>query len=662
MLKSRVTGRRIRHVVGDGIANQGNVIDGQYYRDDQLTQVYVADDAGTMYVSALGGVGAGGGGGGGDTPDTPPPLSQINDITLITGNNCVFYDGRLYANNQVWANQIAAPVDSSSQTDSDLYVGSTGSVGSDDPTYTGIKWTVNGSQFFVSKAGANTPIIADMHKKISTNVWTLFAQVTPSDSVPTVNTIFATADSAGSVGINIRVDSTGTLKLDQYDGTTFNTKSATTKLVPGTTADIAVGVDMANDVIYFSVNGDWQIINGSGWTNISTAATYPFRVGVKGAGNGKMISGCAISCLGIFKGIKSSQQLSDIRAWIDQRYASQAPAATPSKVGPVAAMGWDTVGYLSWPRPSTPGGDNISDYLIQYKKHTDVSWTTFSHAAQTTLLATLTTLTDATDYDVQVAAINSSGTGPFSDVVTFTVNSTQTAPYDPSLFKLTVPVTTTGERIGTSYDITPATDAECPWFGRYESGVFHFQAPDGGATTSANAFACRSELRHLTDIPNATTFTDTIKFTLDTANDGDKVVMWQIHGPSSAVCKVVWRHFANGTGYLYAIIQVLNTLPNDGLNHIITTPALVSNITLGQQISMKAAYNGNSLGFFFGANVTGSTPDYLSSMIDPIDGTTTRASQSGTQYLKRGIYPQSTAFTGFLYKARHFTIAGVYTP
>jgi hypothetical protein len=72
---------------------------------------------------------------------------------------------------------------------------------------------------------------------------------------------------------------------------------------------------------------------------------------------------------------------------------------------------------LSWGTPFA-GGAPITDYLVEYKKTTDSSWTTFNDGVSTATTATVTGLTNNTQYDFRVSGINSVGTGLPGPVVT----------------------------------------------------------------------------------------------------------------------------------------------------------------------------------------------------------------------------------------------------
>jgi lysophospholipase L1-like esterase len=74
---------------------------------------------------------------------------------------------------------------------------------------------------------------------------------------------------------------------------------------------------------------------------------------------------------------------------------------------------------LTWMAPALTGG-TITDYVVQYRMTGAGSWTTFAHAASPAVTATITGLTNGTNYDFQVAAVNASGQGGYSPTVTAT--------------------------------------------------------------------------------------------------------------------------------------------------------------------------------------------------------------------------------------------------
>jgi hypothetical protein len=75
---------------------------------------------------------------------------------------------------------------------------------------------------------------------------------------------------------------------------------------------------------------------------------------------------------------------------------------------------------LTWTAPSTGGA--VATYLIEFKKHTDSSWTTYGTVTGTS--GTVTALVDTTQYDFRVTARNAAGSGTASA----TASATTAAP------------------------------------------------------------------------------------------------------------------------------------------------------------------------------------------------------------------------------------------
>ena len=71
---------------------------------------------------------------------------------------------------------------------------------------------------------------------------------------------------------------------------------------------------------------------------------------------------------------------------------------------------------VSWDAPSSDGGSEITGYRVQWKESSG-SWDTPADVSETTVTGTahtITGLTDGTEYDVQVRAVNSEGAGEAS--------------------------------------------------------------------------------------------------------------------------------------------------------------------------------------------------------------------------------------------------------
>jgi hypothetical protein len=69
---------------------------------------------------------------------------------------------------------------------------------------------------------------------------------------------------------------------------------------------------------------------------------------------------------------------------------------------------------LTWTAPGNTGGEDITDYVIQYKLASDSAWSSFSDATSTATSATVTGLTNDVPYVFRVAAVNVIGTGAYS--------------------------------------------------------------------------------------------------------------------------------------------------------------------------------------------------------------------------------------------------------
>lgn len=94
----------------------------------------------------------------------------------------------------------------------------------------------------------------------------------------------------------------------------------------------------------------------------------------------------------------------------------QAPPSVPLNL--TATAGNKQVS-LSWNTPNSDGGVSITDYIVQYSTDGN-TWTIFNDGVSTSTSATVTGLTNGTLYYFQVAAINSIGTGPYTNSVTAT--------------------------------------------------------------------------------------------------------------------------------------------------------------------------------------------------------------------------------------------------
>jgi large repetitive protein len=108
---------------------------------------------------------------------------------------------------------------------------------------------------------------------------------------------------------------------------------------------------------------------------------------------------------------------------------SVTPATTPSAPSVPSVTAGNGQASLAWFAPTSDGGSELSDYVIQYSSNSGSSWTTFNDGESLTTSATVTGLTNGTSYVFRVAAKNVVGTGLYSSAsLSTTPISAPTAP------------------------------------------------------------------------------------------------------------------------------------------------------------------------------------------------------------------------------------------
>jgi titin len=91
-------------------------------------------------------------------------------------------------------------------------------------------------------------------------------------------------------------------------------------------------------------------------------------------------------------------------------YSSGSPSAPTNVNGSPANASVS----LYWSAPSSSGATGISGYVVQYATSPYTSWTTASSCTGTATTCTVSSLTNGTPYEFEVAAVNSVGQGSFS--------------------------------------------------------------------------------------------------------------------------------------------------------------------------------------------------------------------------------------------------------
>ncbi|MFT4050288.1 MAG: fibronectin type III domain-containing protein [Solirubrobacterales bacterium] len=113
------------------------------------------------------------------------------------------------------------------------------------------------------------------------------------------------------------------------------------------------------------------------------------------------------------------------------------PSTTPGAPSGVQLTPHYTSIHASWTAPTGDGGSPITGYRVRYSDDDGENWTTVSPDFGVVTSTDLTGLTNDTEYEVQVAAINGDGVGDFSDVATATPFKTPATLGTPAVQNLT---------------------------------------------------------------------------------------------------------------------------------------------------------------------------------------------------------------------------------
>lgn len=144
--------------------------------------------------------------------------------------------------------------------------------------------------------------------------------------------------------------------------------------------------------------------------------------------------------------------------------------AAPDAPTSVSGTAGNTQVSLTWAAPTYNNGAAITDYTIQYSSNSGSSWSTFSHAASTATSITVTGLTNSTTYIFRVAAVNSVGTGSYSD------NSSSATPVLASFTPTAVLLTS-----GTSYTVPTGATTMKAWAVGAGGNSYYYGSPVAGA-------------------------------------------------------------------------------------------------------------------------------------------------------------------------------------
>lgn len=573
-----------------------------------------------------------------ETDATPVISSDIESI--ITTGMVAFWDGKVYAGSGDWLNQIGTPADGSAQADYDVA-----------PTNAALwdsnKWVMDNIGYFVGPV-TNPTLLKDFHKTQAGNKGMLLIKFrTPTAAVKT-DTIIATSSVNGDYGFEVRLDSSGVLKIDQRDGTTTNTTTLASGLTANTQYTIAIGWDYDTDTLYSAVNADTLTAHSpTNWTDaITTDATDNFIIGADGDETAPLDAGVQLYGIWLVNKIISNAELAAWRDYADAYYIPDS-ATAPGQVTNLVAQPAAASALLAWDA-NDDGGSSITDYLVEYKASSSGTWLEFSHTASTAKSITVTGLTNGTAYDFRVSAINSVGTGTASSTASTTPAAGGTDPYDESVYKLTLPTNSSGGLTGSAAEILQPDllTYSSAYFVRGD-GTFTFNCPDGGATTSGDASYARSEFRHIEDIAYNVATEDELDVTVTALPLNHKTVIHQIHGLSQPPWfKTQWIEKGPGLSYIYVLVKNLSGGTVDGTANDSDFPAvtLKSGLTLGDRVVLKVKYTGTALQF------------YVDGVLVHSKAVSQNPTYAGTHYYwKRGNYYQNNARVGNICTVVHYT-------
>ena len=298
----------------------------------------------------------------------------------------------------------------SSVTIQDLPGAPTSVTGTDGNAQVVVSWTAP-----TSNGGAAISDYAIQYSSNSGSTWTTFTDGVSTSTSATVTGLTNGTDYIFRVAA-INTWGTGSYSSSSATRNPFTTPSAPTNVAgsPSSaqatvtwTAATANGRAVTDYIIQFSSN------SGSTWSTFSDGTSTATSATITGLTNGVAY---------VFRVAATNSAGTSSYSTTS---ASATPQSVPSLPTSVAGTGGNTQVSLVWTTPSSNGGRSITDYIVQFSSNAGSTWTTFSDGTSTATSATVTGLTNGTEYVFQVAAINSVGTGSYSVassvVIPFTV-------------------------------------------------------------------------------------------------------------------------------------------------------------------------------------------------------------------------------------------------
>jgi len=622
------------------------------------------------------------------------PSGIIQPLYKLMDGVCALWDTRTYdGTNTKWLNSCPVPADGSAKSAYDVWLG-TDSGTTQDPTWSISRFVLSDDNFTL--VGSNPALVETMHKGSRGVEWTWIGKFKTGNSL-TASVLFATCYQDTQVGIVIRHDSSGNIKVDQYDGTSHITVEFDQTLSAATYYYMAIAYDFSTDRLYLSLNGTDFELQEAGFTPITAAASSALRLCSNTNNTSRFSAGSEVLCFGLIDRRVKSPDLAVVNNWLANYFEPPEYTVPDAAYGLIGSPA-NTAVNLSWSTPEsyggTPsrsyGGTPITDYLVEYKLNSEpTTWTTFSHTASPVPRIQVTGLTNGLPYNFRVSPINAIGTGAASGTYTVTPAALPgSGPFDLSEYKLSFPDNASGYRtnqLGFAREVTQPTFGEngfggqCSYF--YTTASYYaYLVPDGGATTSNNADYTRTELRWDTDIAHNASDENTCKFSVISLALGHKTIVHQIHRLGGQVVggatakgdptfKMTISKDSSGTGLkMYALVKVIDQGLHPGA--VISVPdntGTVRTYTAGQDIRVPYSpssylFTGNigdvitsRVVYTYNASSTYTNP--LSTLDFYVNGVliaTQKIHMESSWYWKSGNYYQNAGKVGNICEIRHY--------
>lgn len=143
-------------------------------------------------------------------------------------------------------------------------------------------------------------------------------------------------------------------------------------------------------------------------TNLNNIGNEVFTVGKKGSNNSEYWEGTIAEIIILDNDGNTTTQRSLIS---NQGTYFRVLTSTPDPPTNLSSTSLSTTSTsLIWTAPSTDGGGNITDYLIEYRTGSN-AWQPFADGVSTNTYATITGLSSGLSYDFRISSVNLQGTG-----------------------------------------------------------------------------------------------------------------------------------------------------------------------------------------------------------------------------------------------------------